>query len=234
MKINNETRIGIFVVSVVIILGILTWKAGDIRIRKSGYEVLAHFKNIDGVALNAPVTVNGLEVGRVTNIDILYKKETVMQVTLWIEDHVKLRQGAEAFIKNLGLLGEKYVALTTGDDSLPELKAGEIIIGSDPPSFEKILSQGDRIATNLENISTLLSARLETNARAIDSIVFNLDNTVRDVALISSNIRERLDSNQDTIDGIFLNVNRATKNFEEMSFDLKENPWKLLYKERRR
>ncbi|MEW5895565.1 MAG: MlaD family protein [Candidatus Omnitrophota bacterium] len=230
MKINNEMRIGIFFVSVIIILGILTWRAGDIKIRNGGYEVMVHFKNIDGVALNAPVTVNGLEVGRVSGINILYGQETIMQVKLWMQDHVKLHEGAQAFIKNLGFLGEKYVGLTTGDDTKAFLKPGSIIRGDEPPSFEKLLSQGDKIALNLESISTQLDERLKNNARSIDSIILNLDTTVKDFASISAIIKERLENNGGSIDEIVSNVNMATKNLEEMSFDLKENPWKLLYK----
>ena len=234
MRINNETRIGIFVVFVVIFLGALTWRAGDIEIRKGGYEIEVHFKNIDGVALNAPVTVNGLEVGRVSNINILYGKKTVMEVTLWLRDYVKLHQGAQAYVKNLGFLGEKYVGLTTGDDAKPYLKPGEIILGNEPPSFEKLLTQGDKIANNLEEISSQLNQHLKVNAGSIDSIIKNLDVTVRDVASISSTVKERLEANQGAIDEIVFNVNSAAKNLEEMSCDLKENPWKLLYKEKKR
>ncbi len=230
MKINNETRIGMFVVVVIVLLGLLTWKAGDIQIRQGGYEIKAHFKNIDGVALNAPVTVNGLEVGRVSDIRILYGKHTIMELTLWLRDNVMLREGAEVFVKNLGFLGEKYVALTTGNDDLPYLKKGAIVVGNEPPSFEKLLSQGDKIAGNLEQISAQLNERLKVNAAAIDSIVANLDVTIRDVASISAKINETLNSNQGSIDQIIVNVSSTTKNLEEMSLDLKEHPWKLLYR----
>lgn len=234
MKINNEMRIGIFVVVVIVILMALTWRAGEIKIRNGGYEVRVHFKNIDGVALNAPVTVNGLEVGRVSHINILYGKQTIMEVTLWLQEHVKIHQGAQAFVKNLGFLGEKYVGLTSGDDTKPYLNSGDIIIGDEPPSFEKLLSQGDKIAKNLEEISGQLNERLKVNAESIDSIIANLDVTLRDVASISSKIRETMDTNHDSINAIVSNVNKATVNLEEMSLDLKENPWKLLYKEKKK
>lgn len=232
MKINNETRVGLFVVFVIIMLIALTWRSGDIDFHNDGYEIKVHFKNIDGIALNAPVTVNGLEVGRVSDIDILYGKETTMELKLWLQAHVKLHRGAEAFVKNLGFLGEKYVGLTTGDDAKPFLKPGDVIIGNEPPSFEKLLDQGDKIATHLEAISSQLHERLEVNARSIDSIITNLDVTVRDVASISSKMNGILENNEAGINQIVMNVENATKSLEEMSFDLKEHPWKLLYKDR--
>lgn len=234
MKVNHETRIGMFVVFALAVLGILTWRTGDFDLHKGGYEVKVHFRNIDGVALNAPVTVNGLEVGRISDINILYGEQTLMEVTLWLQDSVKLHQGVQAFVKNLGFLGEKYVGLTTGDDQLPFLRPGDIIIGQEPTSFDKLLDQGDRIADNLKSISSQLDERLQVNAQSIDSIIANLDSTVRDVASITAHMREIVESSNGSIGRIVANVEGATGNLEEMTFDLKNNPWKLLYKEKER
>ena len=234
MTINNETRVGIFIVLAVVVLAVLTWRAGDFDFRNGGYEIKVHFKNIDGVALNAPVTVNGLEVGRISDINILYGKQTIMEVTLWLRDSVKLHEGAQASIKNLGFLGEKYIGLTTGNDGRPFLHPGETITGEEPPSFDKLLDQGDRIAVNLESISSHLNKRLEINAESIDSIIANLDIAVRDAASISSKIRAFMETNNGSMNRIMSHVEGATQNMEEMTFDLKENPWKLLYKEKTR
>ena len=76
MKINNETKIGVLVVFVLVGLAALTWEAGDFDFSPDGYEMKVHFLNIDGVALNSPVMLNGFEVGRVTDIKILYEEET--------------------------------------------------------------------------------------------------------------------------------------------------------------
>ncbi len=234
MKMNNETRIGILVVGVLAILLVLTWKAGDFGVARAGYHVKVLFRNVDGVALNAPVTLNGLEVGRVVSIDLLYGKETMVEVLLWLQETAKLHQGADAFVKNLGLLGEKYIGLTTGNDARPFLKPGETIYGKEPANFDKLLSQGNTIATNLEEISGRINERLKVNAEAIDRIVLNLDQSLAHVTSISSNVDERLRVNKEEIDETFTHFSKASKNLEELSLDLKENPWKLLYRDPRR
>ncbi|HRZ40665.1 MAG TPA: MlaD family protein [Candidatus Omnitrophota bacterium] len=231
MTINNETRIGIFVVVVAVILAVLTWKASDLDISRSGsYEIKVHFRNVDGVALNAPVTLNGLEVGRVSGIELLYGPETKVEVILRLNEEARLHHGARAFVKNLGLLGEKYVGLTSGDDTKPFLTAGELIQGDEPASFERLLSEGDKIAKNLEQITSEINERLKVNSQVIDNILLNMNDSLSNVKSISATVNERLNANGGRVDDMVINLNKASKNLEEMSYDLKLNPWKLLYK----
>ncbi|MFP4472598.1 MAG: MlaD family protein [Candidatus Omnitrophota bacterium] len=231
MQWNNETRVGVLVLLALVVLGALTWRAGNFEWKKGGYEIKAQFKNIEGVTLNAPVTLNGLEVGRVSGIDIIYGDKTLVELTLWLNEDARLHGGARAVIKNLGFMGEKYVSLAAGDDEEPFLKPGEVIQGSEPVSFEEILGRGSKIAGNLESISQEVDRILQANSRKIDLIIEHIETTSRHTAEISANVEQRLQTNEKEIDMMVQNLNRASRNLEEMSYDLKENPWKLLYKD---
>jgi phospholipid/cholesterol/gamma-HCH transport system substrate-binding protein len=230
MQLNNEVKIGILVVAVSVILFGITWKAGNFDFRPEGYEIKVLFKNIDGVEANSPVTLNGFEMGRVKNINIIYGDETWVELTLWLEQEAKVPVGAEAFVKNMGFLGEKYVGITTGEGVQEFLPAGSTIKGREPGSFEKILSEGEVIAKNIKEISVELNERLKVNSEAIDDIIGDLRVSMKNIASISNNVDERLKVNEGNIDEMLVNLNSATKNFDEMSADLKVNPWKLMYK----
>jgi phospholipid/cholesterol/gamma-HCH transport system substrate-binding protein len=201
MKLNNETKIGILVVAVLLILFGLTVKSGNFDFSAKGYEIKAQFHTIDGVKLNAPVTLNGFEVGRVKDIKIAYGNPTVMELTLWLDEIAKVHAGAQASIRNMGFMGEKYIGLTTGDDTTEFLSAGAVITGKDPASMDNILNDGEVIAKNLKEISM--------------------------------NINERLTVNKHLVDDTMVHVNSASLNLDEMSADLKSNPWKLLYRPKR-
>jgi len=232
MKITNETKIGIFVVVVLLGLTLITWKTVGYEFIPEGYKLRVLFKDIDGVELNAPVTLNGLEVGRVDHIDILYGDATRVQLTLWIDQKARLHEGAKAFVKNMGFLGEKYVALTSGEDGTPFLKPDAVINGDEPVDFQDIMAKGEVIAGNIQKITCNIEERLRVNSEAIDRIVADLDVTMKNMASISGQVNESLASNENRIDDTIKNLNLTSKNLEEMSFDLKENPWKLLYKPR--
>lgn len=230
MKITNEVKIGIFVVMVLVGLGIITWKTVGYDFVPQGYKLKAVFKDIDGVELNAPVTLNGLEVGRVESLRILYGDATRVELTLWINAEAKLHEGARAYVKNMGFLGEKYVALTSGQDGTPFMVSDSVIQGENPVDFQEILSKGNDIATNVKAITAQVEERLRVNSEAIDRIMADMRTTMNNMAFISGNVKERLDVNDQVIDETMANLNRSSKNLEEMSFDLKANPWKLLYK----
>ena len=227
MHINNETKIGILVSTVVVILLLITFKAGNFKLPGGGYEIKAQFQNIEGVETNAPVRFNGLEVGRVKNIDIIYADVPKVELVLWINEDVKIPKGAQVLVKNMGFMGEKYIGLYASHVGDGYLERGEMIIGEEPASMEAMLA-------NMKSISENIDQHLKVNNENIDDIFANLRVTMKNMAGITDNLNERLAVNKLLVDDTMVRVNNLSKNFEEMSYDLKLNPWKLLYKPKKK
>ncbi|MFA5087852.1 MAG: MlaD family protein [Candidatus Omnitrophota bacterium] len=234
MKLNNETKIGIMVVVALMILAVITIKTGEIKFSEKGYELKAYFYNIDGVDPNSPVRLNGLEIGLVKDIKVVYGDDTKMELTLFIRDGFKIHPGAQVYVKNMGLLGEKYIGLTLGDSKKGYLPPGSSLQGEEPANLEKIMADGEDIASNLKEISERINERLKINSTSIDEIIANLKATSQKVSSMAESLHERLEINKNSFDDIVSNLDAATQNFEEMSCDLKINPWKLMYKTRER
>lgn len=231
MKMNNETKIGLMVSALIILLAIVTIKAGKFNLSNDGYIVKVHFSNVDGVNLNSPVMFNGFEVGIVKDVTINEGDlETKIELTLWIKDTARLRQGAKAYVKNLGFMGEKYVGLTSGDVGGAYLAPGSLIIGQEPPNFEKLLSDGQEIATRLNSIAKNIDERLTVNKDTVDETLANLNSTMKDLASLIKNANERVGVNGKKIDDTVTNLHDLSVNLEELSYDLKLNPWKIMYR----
>jgi len=231
MKMNNETKIGLMVSLVFILLVALTIKTGKFNLSKSGYLVKAHFENVDGVNLNSPVMFNGFEVGIVEGVTIGEgESDTKIELLLWIDDTARLRAGSKAYIKNLGFMGEKYVGLTSGDAGGAYLAPGSVIIGQEPPNFEQLLSDGQAIATRLKSIAENIDERLTVNKDTVDETLANLNSTMKDLASLIKNANERLGTNGKRIDDTVANMHNLSVNLEELSYDLKLNPWKIMYR----
>lgn len=231
MKMNNETRIGLMVTGVIVLLAVLTIKTGKFNLSTKDYIIKAQFANVDGVNLNSPVMFNGFEVGIVDDIKIKDDDGDVkMEVILRVNDRARLREGAKAYIKNLGFMGEKYIGLTSGNKGGVYLASGSVIVGQEPPDFEHLLSQGQEIAQRLKSISINLDERLETNKDALDETVSNLNLTMKGLASIVHNANERLTTNEKKIDDTITNLHDLSVNLEELSYDLKLNPWKIMYR----
>lgn len=84
---------------------------------KDGYELKARFENIGGLKTRSPVTVSGVTVGRVTNIE--YDTENYEAVvTMRISPrYQRFPKDTSAAILTAGLLGEQYVGLEPGGSS---------------------------------------------------------------------------------------------------------------------
>ena len=235
MKFPNEAKIGLMVAVVLAILVTLTVKSGDFSFREEGYHVKIHFRNIDGINTNTPVMLNGFEVGHVKAILIKEEPEgTIMELEAFMKANAKLREGTEAYVKNMGFLGEKYVGLTSGPGTGAFLAEGAIIRGKDPADFDSLMADGQEIAKHIRSISINLDERLEKNKEAIDRIVENFDVSMEHVRSVTANLDERLTINENRIDNMMSNFETMSKNLEEFSYDVKLNPWKLLYKEKTR
>ncbi|MBF0569176.1 MAG: MCE family protein [Candidatus Omnitrophica bacterium] len=238
MQLNNETKIGLMVIAGAIILLGITVKAGNFTLKKDGYRIAATFNDIDGVSKNSPVMLNGLEVGVVENIQIKYgDDQTVMELTLWLNNTAKLKQGAKAIIKNLGFMGEKYIALTAGDPHAAYLQPGATLQGQPPADINQLMSDGHELLGKANDIVTNIDQRLKTNEKNIDDTLANLNVTMTHMSSLTQHLDKIVGANESNINNILANVNAvsfnlkdASSNLDDMSADLKKNPWKLFFR----
>ena len=78
-KYSLETTVGIFVVIGLLCIGYMTIKLGKIRMFGGDYYTLyAHFSSVSGIRVDSPVEINGIEVGRVEQLNIDQDKQIAM------------------------------------------------------------------------------------------------------------------------------------------------------------
>jgi phospholipid/cholesterol/gamma-HCH transport system substrate-binding protein len=90
------------------------------------YDVTAKFENVGDLRVGSPVSMAGVEIGRVTKIDFDtkdYKAVVTMRVN---EKYNQIPSDSDASIYTQGLLGGKFVGLTAGG-SETYLKNGDQI-----------------------------------------------------------------------------------------------------------
>jgi phospholipid/cholesterol/gamma-HCH transport system substrate-binding protein len=111
-RLSLELVVGAFMVVGILCLGYLSIKLGKIDLwGKPGYEVFAIFSDIGGLRNGAAVSVAGVDVGRVVSISLEdYEARVVMQ----IDPGLEIRTDAIVSIKTSGLIGEKFVQISSG------------------------------------------------------------------------------------------------------------------------
>lgn len=111
-----EIAVGFFVACGMAALFVLAMKVSNIAAIGSddGYTITAHFDNIGGLKVRAPVRIGGVLIGRVSNVGFDEKTYQAV-VTLRIEKaYQQLPVDSSASIFTAGLLGEQYVSLEPG------------------------------------------------------------------------------------------------------------------------
>ncbi|HBV41559.1 MAG TPA: outer membrane lipid asymmetry maintenance protein MlaD [Desulfovibrio sp.] len=130
--VKKQSAVGIFVLIGLICLGYLTVKLGKMEILGSNtYTVEAQFSSVQGLRNGANVEISGVQVGRVSAIELDTETYTA-KISMKVNNTVALSEDTMAAIKTSGLIGDKFVELTPGgsDELLAE---GAYITDTEPP-----------------------------------------------------------------------------------------------------
>ena len=134
--------VGLFVLVGIAALLFLTLKVGSMNAVNSSdsYEVVARFENIGGLKSRAPVKSAGVVVGRV--VDVRFDNETYeAAVTLRLDKRYAFPKDTSAAIMTSGLLGEQYIGLEAGGDSVKLKDKDSILITQDAVVLENLIGQ---------------------------------------------------------------------------------------------
>jgi phospholipid/cholesterol/gamma-HCH transport system substrate-binding protein len=138
-----EIAVGLFVLAGFAALLTLAMRVSDIAAFQTteGYTVVGYFQNIGGLKEQAPVSLAGVQVGRVTDIEL--DEETFQaRVELTINsEYDNLPMDTSASIRTAGLLGEQYVGLQAGGMPQPLADGDELMLTQSALILEDIISQ---------------------------------------------------------------------------------------------
>ncbi len=78
------------------------------------YDVTAKFDNVGDLKVGSPVSMSGVEIGRVVNIDFDSKDYKAIVVMRLDSKYSQIPSDSDASIYTQGLLGGKFIGLTAG------------------------------------------------------------------------------------------------------------------------
>jgi len=225
-----ELKVGVFILIGITIFFIIVFSISDIYFIKPGYRINILFNFASGLARSAPVRLAGVNVGQVETIDITYDKESLRSkafVRAWIKGGTNIEEDSEITINTLGLLGEKYLEITAGSRETRRLGEGDILRGSDPVSTEELTRETKRLIGKLD-------AAVESVNKIVgdDQLREDLKDTVSNLNSLSAELNEFVSTAKNgkgTI-GRLMTDDTLYKDMDELILDIKQHPWKLLYR----
>ena len=109
---------GFFVAAGIVVLVVFSLMVSNASFsREDSYRVIAEFDNIGGLKVRAPVKSAGVVVGRVYSIQF-ENQRFVGRVEMKIEKRYQFPKDTSVSILTSGLLGEQYIGLEAGGDSV--------------------------------------------------------------------------------------------------------------------
>ena len=171
----------------------------------------AIYDDIDGLTVSNQVLVNGLTVGRVSDIRILQDQGNKLLVAIDVEDEIMLGDSTVALLIDSDLLGSKAISLEIGEVTTPK-RHKDMLIGKIDVGFTEAIKQTampviDNMDSVFININMLLT-NLNRNNEAINSTFANLNQTSDELKLVAAESRQKLAS-------IMANVNQLTASLSD-------------------
>lgn len=158
-------RVGLFVlVALASFLGLIYLLGARARLFEARYTVHADFMEIGGLIEGATVRLAGVQIGRVTGVELPAKPGGKVRVDMSITRQYAdlIRRNSVARIETQGLLGDKIVEITVGSAEAAPVRAGEVIAARDPTDVGQVLTEGAATVKNVAALTESLRAMAET------------------------------------------------------------------------
>jgi len=160
--------------------------------------------SVSGLDTGAPVRLNGIEVGHVTNIHLDPRDPRLVTLVMHIRGSIDIHSDAVASLETQGLGGVSYVEISGGTLASPLLTAarGEKYptIASQQSSLQQVFANAPEVLAHLLVIANRVEAVLDDkNRAAIAGTLANLQETTGVVARRSKDIDHLIDDAGETM-----------------------------------
>jgi len=212
--VRTETRVGIFVISAVLVFLYLSFNIGALRIDQKNYDTyISFFDETGGLDVKAAVKTSGVRIGYVESIYL--REGGKAEVHLKILKSYKLALNAYAMINQETLLGGKIVELDVGDFSTGTLAPGTTLAmpGKTMTSVGDLIDQCRDIAQNVSDIAysfkTVFSSR--EGRQQLESTLRNAAEAAENIASVSEVVDRVLTRKEQALGSAIENIDGAMK-----------------------
>jgi phospholipid/cholesterol/gamma-HCH transport system substrate-binding protein len=212
----NYVAVGGFVLACVIGLVVtILWLAGAQYSQEYAYYQASFKGPVTGLGKGTITRYNGIEVGRITNLEFDPADPQRVIVTVQVQPNLNIREDSVASIDSQGLTGGTFVEISGGTAKAPLLVARDDqrypMIRTTQSSFAQLAQSAPEVVAKLNVAASRLNDLLsDNNRRAIAHVLANLDETTEVVARRSADI-----------DATIANANKAMANLTAATNNLR-------------
>ena len=199
---------------------------------KKENTLFALYENVEGLQVGTKVTVNGLSVGKVADIDFLPGTNKIL-VSFTIRNDVVFSKNSVAELYEAGLIGGKSIAIHPVYDNYIKFKSGDTLKSSVKPgltdvvnqqiaplqkTLEKVLSNADSLFSGVNNVlNSEGKNNLSTTLENLSSAVKNSDEFISRLNSISKNQNKNINRTIENLSMITESLNKISDSLSKSS-----------------
>lgn len=227
MKLTKEIKTAVLVIVSIFLFiwGYNFLKGKDLF--NSTTRVYVVYDNVAGLVNSAPVTLNGLAIGKVDAITI--QPDGKLLVEMQINTDFPISKSSIAEIYDSGLVGGRQIAIKPNFQDKNYIKSGDYLKASsklgitdalaqqlEPLQYkvQKLLDNADALFTNFNDILD------EKTKKNLKNSISELNKTLSEFSVASKNINGMIVDNKSKFNSTMTNFDKTSANFSKMSDSL--------------
>jgi phospholipid/cholesterol/gamma-HCH transport system substrate-binding protein len=218
VRFNKEFKIGLFSVIAIslLYLGFNFLKGIDFFSTSTKYYVV--YNNIGGLQVSNSVIINGLSIGRVSDITLIQNERNRIIVELDIQGKIILDDSTSAVLISEGFLGGKAIELKIPENITSPLEEGDTLISEIAIGLlESLTNQTQPVADNIgaliQSITNVLES-FDTTELLLRQTIIKINENLDQTSLLMKENRKSIQESLSSISGL-------SKNLDEASSELK-------------
>tara|TARA_E500000075_G_C6967861_1_gene309013 strand:- start:275 stop:1216 length:942 start_codon:yes stop_codon:yes gene_type:complete len=225
LKINREIKTAALVIGGILlfIYGFSYLKGKSIfKDTKTLYTV---YDEVEGLIPGAKVTINGLSIGKISNIDFL-PSTTKILVTMDVRKELNFSKESAAMLYEVGLIGGKAISIVPKFDNNKTIQSGDTLRSEIKPSFTDLINrQIEPLQIKIESMLTSADSLFVGVSNVLDSDTqANLKNTLENLSVTMENLNNAslaahniLAQNQEQLNATFVNIKDTSENLKSIT-----------------
>lgn len=230
MKDNRKTeiKVGITVLSAIIIFVWIFGWAKNISFDSNKKELLIKFNNIAGLEIGDRVTINGIRKGLVSNFK---NDENFALVTVELENDVQLKSDANFTILMLDLMGGKKIEISPGTAQIP-IDYNKIQTGYFSGDISTAMAMLSSVQNDLVEVIREIKISLNhmNNLIANEDFNKNIKKSFNNLTTLTNNLNKLIIDNQNDINNLLKSSYQLTETANEVIETNKSNFQESIFK----
>jgi len=217
MAISTETRVGVFFIIGMVILGAML----EVGEKWNPFEKKMHYKtylsSVTGLKMGDPVRVAGVTVGSITAINV---RDRDVELVFEVGPNTRIKKDAVASLRLTNLLGGQFLSISFGSPGAPLLESGGIVTGKDTANIDIIVDNVSDLTREAKVLITNLNKNQDEVLKRLTAILDDNRVNLRESVANFRSISEKIDRGEGSL-AMLLNDKSLYANATDITTSLK-------------